>query len=60
MTARCEGIDVVLGGLETKSCHRLNKRLEYGRAADDTTSGFVHLRMRTSLHDALERNVRPT
>ena len=37
-----------------------NKPLEYGRAADDTTSGLELLRMRTSLHDALERNVRAT
>ena len=45
-------------GVETESCHRLNKPLEYGRAADDTTSGIELLRMRTSLLDALERNVR--
>ena len=31
---------------ETKSCHRLNKPLEYGRAADDTTSGSELLCMR--------------
>ena len=51
VTARYEGIDVVLECLE---------REEYGRAADDMVFGIELLRMRTSLLDALERNVRAT
>ena len=36
------------------------KPLEDGRAADDMIFGIELLRMRTSLLDALERNVRAT
>ena len=52
VTARYEGIDVVLECLERETC--------YGRAADDMIFGIELLRMRTSLLDALERNVRAT
>ena len=54
VTARYERIDVVLECLERETCHRLNKPLEYGRAADDMIFGIELLRMRTSLLDALE------
>ena len=49
VTARYEGIDVVLECLERETCHRLNKLLEYGRAADDMIFGIELLHMRTSL-----------
>ena len=60
VTARYEEIDDVFECLETESCDKLNKPLEDGRAADDMIFGIELLRMRTSLLDALERNVRAT